>query len=395
MHNELSDRQAAIRRRLAGDSIASICQNLQRSEVWFHKWWRRYLEQGPGGLYDLTHANHQVGNRTPPHIERAVISVRRRLAARATPQTRYTLVGAATVRAELEALGYSPVPALRTIEGIVTRAGLTCPPLRLAQWLAQSEYPSPPARDSNELHQVDVVGPRHLYGDSTDYYFLICRDVFDGAVYSELTTTREMSTGIGFLIHAWQSLGLPERVQFDNGREFCGFGQAARWLSRVIRFCLRVGVDPVFIPKGRPQRNGAIEHFNGWFQPLLLGRRWYRPADVRRELRRLMQANNEQHVRPQLGYKTAAQYRRGKGLRKLPAGFSLDTDRLPIAAGKVTFIRLVSEKGAIDILEQTFKVGKRLKFQYVKATIDTQRQMLKVYHKGRLIRSFGYKLRKD
>jgi hypothetical protein len=204
-----------------------------------------------------------------------------------------------------------------------------------------------------------------------------------------------MSTGISFLIHAWQSLGLPERVQFDNGREFCGFGQAARWLSRVIRFCLRVGVEPVFIPKGRPQRNGAIEHFNGWFQPLLLGRRWYRPADVRRELRRLMQANNEQHVRPQLGYKTAAQYRRGKGLRKLPAGFSLDTDRLPIAAGKVTFIRLVSEKGTIDILEQTFKVGKRLKFQYVKATIDTQRQMLKVYHKGRLIRSFGYKLRKD
>lgn len=395
MRNELLDRQAAIRQRLAGESVEPICRSLHRSEAWFHKWWKRYLDNGPEGLYDVSRANYHVVNRTPPHIERAVISIRRRLAARATPQTRYSLIGAATIRTELGALGYGPLPAVRTIEAIITRAQLTCPPLQLAQRLAQSEYPGPSARDSNELHQVDVVGPRHLRGDSTDYYFLVCRDVFDGAVYTELTTTREMSTVISFLIHAWQHLGLPERAQFDNGREFCGFGQAARWLSRVIRFCLRVGVEPLFIPKGRPQRNGAIEHFNGWFQPLLLGRHWRRPADVRRELRRLMQANNEQHVRPQLGYKTAAQYRRGNRLRKLPAGFSLDTNRLPIAAGKVTFIRLVSEKGTIGILEQAFKVGKRLKFQYVKATIDTRRQTLKVYRAGRLIKSFAYKLRKD
>jgi hypothetical protein len=29
-----------------------------------------------------------------------------------------------------------------------------------------------------------------------------------------------------------------------------------------------------------------------------------------------------------------------------------DTDRLPLASGKVTFIRLVSAAGAIDVLEQ-------------------------------------------
>ena len=395
MRDELSDRQAAIRRHLAGESVESICQSLHRSEAWFHKWWRLYLDNGPEGLYELTHANHQVVNRTPPHLERAIISIRRRLAARATAPTRYSLVGAATIRAELKALGYLPLPALRTIEGVIARAGLTCPPLRLARRLARSEYPAVPARDSNELHQVDVVGPRHLQGDATDYYFLVCRDVFDGADYLELATNREMSTVIGFLVHAWQRLGLPERAQFDNGREFCGFGQAARWLSRVIRFGLRLGVEPVFIPKSQPQRNGAIEHFNGWFQPLLLGRRLRGPADVRRELRHLMQATNEQHVRPQLGYKTTAQYRRGKRLHKLPAKFSLDMDHLPIVAGKVTFIRLVSAQGKIDVLEQEFTVGKRLKFQYVKATIDTQRQSLKVYHKGRLIKHFAYQLHKE
>lgn len=394
MHNELADRQAAIRRRLAGDSVESICHSLQRSEVWFHKWWRRYLEQGPEGLYDQTHANNQVVNRTPPHIERAVISIRRRLAARATPHTRYALIGAAQIRDELKTLGYSPLPALRTIEAIISRAQLSCPPLRLARRVATNEYPGPLARDSNEVHQVDLVGPRYLRGESTAYYFLICRDAFDGAVYLELASNREMTTVINFLIRAWQSLGLPEQVQFDNGREFCGFGPSARWLSRLIRFCLRLGIEVVFIPQGRPQRNGAIENFNGWFQPLLLDRHLSGPRAVRRELRRLMETTNERQVRPRLGYKTTAQYRRGKRLRKLPAGFALDLKHLPLAVGKVTFIRQVRAEGDIDILEQAFHLGKRFKFQYVKATIETQRQLLKVYHRGRLIKSFAYQLLK-
>lgn len=73
----------------------------------FHKWWQRYLESGPEGLYDLTRCHCQVVNQTPPHIERAVISIRRRLTARATLQTRYSHIGAAQIRAELESLGYT------------------------------------------------------------------------------------------------------------------------------------------------------------------------------------------------------------------------------------------------------------------------------------------------
>jgi hypothetical protein len=87
MTDELSKRQAAVRMRLAGETVDSICRTLQRTDRWLSKWWQRYLAVGPEGLYDLTRANQRVVNRTPPHIERAVISVRRRLAARSTPQT--------------------------------------------------------------------------------------------------------------------------------------------------------------------------------------------------------------------------------------------------------------------------------------------------------------------
>ena len=392
MRDELSIRQTAMRLRLAGESVKSICRTLKRSKPWFHKWWQRYLESGPEGLYDLTRGNRQVVNRTPPHIERAVISIRRRLAARATPQTRYSRIGATQIRAELEVLGYSPLPCLRTIDRIIARAGLSCPPLRLAPRIGRNAYPGPQARDSNQLHQVDVVGPRYLKGSSTRYYFLICKDVFDQSIYMEFVDSRRMDGVIDFLVRAWQQLGLPEQVQFDNAREFCGFGHAARFLSRVIRLCLRLEIEPVFIPKAKPQHNGSVENFNGWFQPLLLNRPFRRPCDVRRELGRLRTTVNEQHVHAKLGGRTAAQYRRGKRLRKLPANFTIDAKKLPIAAGKVTFIRLVSIHGTISVLGQSFKVGKRLKFHYVKVTIYTKYQNLKVYHKGKLIKEFPYPL---
>ena len=45
------------------------------------------------GLYDLTRANHHA-QRIPPELERAILSIRRRLQAHATPTTRYSLIGA-------------------------------------------------------------------------------------------------------------------------------------------------------------------------------------------------------------------------------------------------------------------------------------------------------------
>jgi hypothetical protein len=97
---------------------------------------------------------------------------------------------------------------------------------------------------------------------------------------------------------------------------------------------------------------------------VLLNRPYRRPADLRRELRRLMTSVNEHHVHPKLGHLTSAQYRRTKRLRKLPADFHVDGAKLPIAVGKVSFIRLVSAQGTINVLEQQFRVGRRIKYQY-------------------------------
>ena len=312
MLDELSARQQAIRMRLAGEPVTLICKVLKRSEAWVFKWWQRYVASGYEGLCDLSRAHSPLVNRTPAHIERAVVSIRRRLAAHATPQTRYALVGAATIRAELEALGYAPLPSLRTIDRLLQRSRLTNPPLQLARRISPEAYPGPQAHDSNQVHQVDVVGPRFLSGDSTKYYFVVCKDAFDQAVYAEFVAGSSMEHVLPFLIHAWQRLGLPEHVQFDNGQPFYGWGRWPRSLNRVIRLTLRLGVQPVFIPEAQPQRNGSVENFNGWFQPLLLSRPFPNVAAVRRELARLLTAANEQHIHPHLGYKRVFLKRSGK-----------------------------------------------------------------------------------
>jgi len=393
MRNELSDRQQAIRMRLAGETMATIYRTLQRSEAWVRKWWHRYLEAGGEGLYDLSRIHGAVVDRIPMHIERAILAIRRRLVAHATPQTRYALIGAATIREELQALGFAPIPTLRTIERVLQRHNLTSPRLRLARRLPRSTYPGPQAHDTNQVHQVDLVGPRYLTGSKTKYYFYLCKDAFDQAVYAEFHAGNDMDQVLAFLIHAWQRLGLPHSVQFDNGRQFYGPGRYARSLTRVIRLTLRLGVEPVFIPEAHPERNGSVENFNGWFQPLLWQRPFARPADIRRELRRLVLAVNEHHVHQALGFRTPAQYRRGKRLQKLPARFALDLQDIPVAAGKITFIRWVPVHGYVDVLGESVKVGRRLRFQYVKVTVETHTQRLKVYLNGRLIRQCVFKLR--
>ena len=118
------------------------------------------------------------------------------MVARATPQTRSALVRAATIREELRALDYSPIPTLRTIDRVLQRANLTSPRLRLARRLPRSAYPGPQAHDSNEVHQVDLVGPRYLTGQKTKYYFFVCKDAFDQAVYAEFLAGNAMESAL-------------------------------------------------------------------------------------------------------------------------------------------------------------------------------------------------------
>jgi hypothetical protein len=237
---------------------------------------------------------------------------------------------------------------------------------------------------------VDSVGPIYLKGHRQRYYIFAGRDVFDGAVCLKIYRSRKMEALLDFLGECWKTLGLPAQVQFDNAREVVGWGPAARYLSRVLRVCLRFGVEPVLIPPAQPQRQGCVEHFNGWFQPRLLQRHYTQLTPLKRELQRLQDTVNTQHPQRRLQGLTPAQHRRRCPLQKLPPDYVIPTDLLPIAAGRITFIRQVTLNGKVHLLSQTFKVGKRLKGEYVKVVLDTRRGQLTVYRQGRVFKRWLY-----
>jgi putative transposase len=359
MHDELAARHRAITPRLAGQTVNAICAAVGRSDRWFHEWWRRYLEAGPEGLYDLTRADHPVARRLPPESERTILSIRRRLPAQAAPATRYSLTGATAIRAELKARGLRPLPCERTIERVLRRNGLTAPRVRLAPLLPRQEDPGPRARASHPLHEVDPVGPISLKGSGHRYSIRVGKDAVAGAVCSRLASCRRSDEVLWFLGECWKDLGRPEQVQVDDAREPAGRGPAAPTLSRVIRLRLRCGVSPVFIPKGEPPFHGSVEDFNGRFQGPLSPRRCRRPGDLRRELARLQAAVTTRQVHPRLGGLTPAQHRRGLRLRKPPASFVVPTGRRPLSAGRGTFIRRVSVAGTVTVLSQTSGVGQK------------------------------------
>lgn len=389
MKDEFSDRHQAIKLRLAGQSVEVICQTLERSREWFHTWWRRYQALGATGLYDLTRTRQRT-TLISPEMERTILTIRKRLESTYHPQTRYALIGASTIQAELKALHIRSVPCVRTIERVLQRNGVTLPRVRLAHFLSMHVYPAPQAQDSNQLHQMDLVGPIYLKGQKQRYYIFVCKDVFDGAVCLKLGRSRKMEAVLAFLGDCWKTLGRPKQVQLDNAREYLGWGAAARYLSRLIRLCLRFEVEPIFIPPARPQYNGSVENFNGWFQPRLFQRHFTRASPLKRELQRLQETVNTQHVQRRLGGLTPEQYRRRKKLQKLPPRFVVPTEPLPIAAGRVTFIRQVTIHGNIHLLSQTYRVGKRLKGQYLKVVLDTQQAQLTVYVKGRIFKRWAY-----
>src|SRR5438874_1143196 len=129
------------------------------------------------------------------------------------PPARHRLTGAAAILAELKALGVRPLPGERTIERVLERNGLTAPRVRLAPLLPRQEYPGPQARASNELHQVDLVGPIYLKGRSHRYYIWVGKDAFDGAVCLRLAGSRRMDEVLWFLGECWKAVGIPDPGQ--------------------------------------------------------------------------------------------------------------------------------------------------------------------------------------
>lgn len=357
--SEEAVRREAVAQRLAGASPEAIGRSLGRSRQWVARWVRRYDPQDPDWARERSRAPHEVANRTPAEVEARVLAVRERLEANPWAQ-----IGAEAIAWELSKLGVE-ASSTRTIERILARAGKVRRRRRARYEPKGVPYPAPRAERPGDLHQADIVGPRHLDG-GTPFLALNAVDVAPHAAAIEIVADERERTLATALHGVLERLGVPRRLQLDNGKPFLIGGGA---LGEIVRVLVHQGTTPVFIPQGEPWRNGVVERFNDTFdQRFFRSERFGSRGELKDRARQFESFHNANHRYRATGRRTPdeitadAAPRMPRPLAELPPGWPNE--------GRVEFIRFVRSDRKLRLLRRQIVVPERLVYRYVTATLD-------------------------
>jgi hypothetical protein len=167
------------------------------------------------------------------------------------------------------------------------------------------------------------------------------------------------------LLQTWQQRGVPDVAQCDNESALSG-GNHPWGLGKVVRLCLYMGIDVLFIPLGEADYTSPVETFNHLWAQRLWGRHHFtRRRDVSRSQRTFLAWYRTEYIAPRQP-DTPECMRLGARVHTLASRDATGLPpRVPICAGRVHAVRRVSPEGQVRCLNQTLRVGKRYGAHYV------------------------------
>jgi putative transposase len=367
-----------------------ILRTIPRSRTWLYKWQQRFRRQGWPGLRNQSRQPHHSPHAYSAATRAAVIRARQIL-----EQRTVGLIGPTAIQAELRSWPHiEQVPARTTIRRILTAVGIgIAPPPAPAPY-----YPSPTPSPDYPIHAMDWT-ERYLPGGAKVYAFHTV-DLQTHALTQTLSPDKALAAVRTHLLTVWTHLGRPAGLQMDNDGVFCGGYKVRRVVGQVVRLCLYMGIEPIFIPVGEPKRNGVVERVNGLWSAGFWERRHFETfADVVTASPEFVHWYMHEYQPPALhGLTPAAVQRPLPSARLSITQVRALPERLPITAGRVHFLRQVDAAGEISLLNERWRVGKRWAQRYVWATISTHRHELRVYYRAnehtpvRLLGQWAYPL---
>ncbi len=388
MKEEEKQRILAVRRFLAGEKPESICSSLGRSRPWLYKWVRRHSENDDAWFRSSSKRPVNTANRTPAEIEEIVKLVRLNL------YNQDLFCGAQAILWELEDLGVSPLPSLRTINRILKRNDLTH--RRTGKYEPKgTPYPKLPALLPNQTHQMDLVGPCYLTGPIR-FYGLNAIDTATARCGLQCSLSKSGQDVLEGTWAIWSRLGIPDNIQIDNAMSFLGSPRHPRALSQFVRLCLHHDVEPWFVPMAEPWRNGNIEQFNDHYQQKFLSKViMSTPDELATGTMAFEQRHNSSYRYSKLGGKTPVKaLSASKAALRFPNPDDKPQQRLEKPeTGRYHLVRLVRSDLKLNVLGELFSVPSEAKLEYVVATIDVKEQKLKLYLGKVQIEEFDYKIR--
>lgn len=350
----------AVRRGLAERAVA------RRFGVSLHTVQRWVARAGTTRLdrvdwHDRPAGGRISARRTPAAVEDAVLTLRQQL----RETSALGEYGAAAIQRALRAPAAAPagrgvVPAERTIARILARHGAV-------DHAGRVRRPAPPpgwhlprvAAGAVELDAFDVIDDLKLAGGPL-------LDVLTGvslrgglpAAWPLATATTQAI--LPCLQAHWQRFGRPGYAQFDNDTRFQGAHQHPDVFGRVTRFCLQLGVTPVFVAPYEFGLQNAIEHFNGLYTAKVWRRFHYTS-------RRALMAQSHRYLearRARLAERIAAAPARAPWA----VGWTFQPAQLPAAV--VVFIRRTSATGRLTLLGHEWLVDPHWCHRLVRADVD-------------------------
>lgn len=378
-------RELAIERYENGEVPKNIYTSLGKGKTWFFKWLKRSKTCEANWAEERSRKPHNSPKKTDKTMEQTVIDTRHKL-----EKELYAQIGALNITWHLSEEQNEKAPSMATINRIIQRNNLSRKRPRYQP--KGINFPAIIPHCSNFLHQFDVIGPRYLKSDGRFYSGNIV-DAYDRRC---CINPRRRHTRIDItdaLIRSWQMLGIPDYLQMDNMLPTQGSHRHPHSFGLVIRLCLKLGIQPVFIPIKEPWRNGIVERFNDVFDKMFFRTQFFPTFNrVYQQAPGFEQFHNKNHRYSTMSGKTPLQ-QMTKKIQRLPADFKIPR-KLFIVPGKIHLFRFIRSNRILDIFGEKFAMPISVEYEYVKVTIDTANETLSVYHDSKLIEQYKYALPK-
>jgi putative transposase len=371
-------RRTAVKLYRSGTPATEVARQLRRSRCWVYKWVRYRADHPWTRFRSASRAPHHHPNQLSAKNERRIAHLRQLLMRHRQPRLRFALVGARTIQQEWRRRYPEPPPSLRTIQRVLKRHHLT---VQSPKRRRHAYRPHPLATFPDAVHATDII-TRWITGGAVVQTFNTV-DIYSNDVYSTSHATKTAVAACQHLLQTWQQLGIPDVAQFDNESAFSG-GNHPWVLGKVVRLCLYMGIEVLFIPLREPDYNSPVETFNHLWAQQFWGRHHFtRRRDVSRVWRTFLAWYRSQYIAPRQP-DTPERMRLGAQVYTLAAREAENLpSRLPICAGRVHAVRRVSPEGQVRFLNQSLRVGKRYRERYVWLTLETAHQRLSIWCQAR------------
>lgn len=380
----------AVKQHLAGQSPKVICQELSMSKRWLFKWIKRYQSRKRDWFKEKSKTPYTIYRKTSPEIEKKVVTIRRFL-----EESKVSQIGAINIQYQLQILQEKEIPQVWTINRILRRNHLVSPREKRYQPKGKPYpiFPDRPLRP-NTLHQFDIVGPRYIKGDGC-FYAHNLMDIGSHRVAVNPKRSKIHQEVALSLKDTWETIGMPSFLQLDNQLCCRGSNRYPRSSGLVIKLCLLLGVQPIFIPLGEPWRNGCIEKFQATFEHRFFRKiRFSDFQDLYKQAKRFEIFHNQNHRYSCLNGKTPDEVLKSNPMpqREFPDYFSWDNLKARVRQGNIHLIRFIRSNRILDIFGEKFQVDRSLVYEYVRATIIVKEQKIKLFHQDKLVNEIDYQL---